>query len=155
MGQAVDAEIIANRNASSVVPPMANAVVSLVYPSRPVVRPESTSSSMCRIRYDRITLVSWVLTAPGWYTDTMHFPGVSACHAGPKERAARVTLTNQPFHAVADVGKGYHFLLRGRPLRLAALATSRFRQRLQAQEDRPGLRVATHADYLYEGYMLD
>ena len=48
--QAVDAGRIEYHSASSAVPPMAWVVVGQVYPSRPVVRPDSSSSSICRIR---------------------------------------------------------------------------------------------------------
>jgi hypothetical protein len=43
LGPAVDAEMKEYRSASSAVPRMAWAVVGLMYPSRPVVRPDSSS----------------------------------------------------------------------------------------------------------------
>ena len=51
---AVDAEMIEYRSASVAVPPMAWAVVGLVYPSWPVVRPDCSSSSICRIQRNRV-----------------------------------------------------------------------------------------------------
>ena len=52
MGPAVDAEVIEYRSASAAVhpSPWRWLVVGPVYPSRPVVRPASSSSPICRIR---------------------------------------------------------------------------------------------------------
>ena len=45
MRAAADAEMIEYRSASAAIPPMAQAVVDQVYPSRPMVRPDCSSSS--------------------------------------------------------------------------------------------------------------